>query len=55
MLGAELKFEKSHTMGIPQNWTIHRAKVPGGWIVLTGEGVAFLPDTTHRWDGGSAL
>jgi len=36
-----------------------RAKVPGGWLVLsqfhvgTAHGVVFLPDPNHTWDGGS--
>lgn len=31
----------------------HRAKVPGGWLVHWGEGMAFVPDPDHRWDGSS--
>lgn len=36
-----------------------RAKVPGGWLVITqfhigsAHGLVFLPDPTHQWDGGS--
>ncbi len=38
---------------------VYRAKVDGGWLVLTcgGEGftgVTFYPDPNHRWDGGTA-
>lgn len=40
---------------------IFRAKVPGGWIVLTTSPVAgqqhqrcsFVPDVTHTWNGES--
>jgi hypothetical protein len=41
------------------DWEIHRAKVPGGWLVITrvgGEvpqGIAFYPDPEHKWNGGS--
>lgn len=31
----------------------HRAKVPGGWLVRTKQGIVFLPDPEHRWDGSS--
>ena len=38
----------------------YRAKVPGGWFVAVmspfsngGAGVAFYPDPSHQWDGGS--
>jgi hypothetical protein len=34
-------------------FSLSRAKVPGGWLVVTGSGVAFLPDSGHTWDGGS--
>ena len=38
------------------HWRIHRAKVPGGWLVLvihnTG-GLTFYPDPEHQWDGAS--
>jgi hypothetical protein len=36
-----------------------RAKVPGGWLVIsqfkvgTAHGLAFVPDPNHTWDGGS--
>ena len=36
-----------------------RAKVPGGWLVIsqfnvgTAHGLVFLPDPDHKWDGGS--
>lgn len=36
-----------------------RAKVPGGWLVLSqfhiggAHGLAFVPDPSHTWDGGS--
>jgi hypothetical protein len=30
-----------------------RAKVPGGWLVSAGSGVAFYPDPGHAWDGAS--
>ncbi len=30
-----------------------RAKVPGGWLVAAGAGVAFYPDPEHQWDGCS--
>jgi hypothetical protein len=29
--------------------TIHRAKVPGGWLVAQQEGITFVPDTSHEW------
>ncbi len=45
---------------------IWRAKIPGGWLVTTGfhfsvganaaaggNGVTFVPDPGHNWDGGS--
>ena len=34
-----------------------RAKLPGGWLVATGEsaarGIAFYPDPEHAWDGAT--
>jgi hypothetical protein len=39
--------------------TMHRAKVPGGWLVYAGNayhhhgGITFYPDPEHRWDGQS--
>lgn len=38
------------------NWEIHRAKVPGGWLVIVmhnTSGLTFYPDPEHTWDGGS--
>lgn len=39
------------------DWKVHRAKVPGGWLVLVihnTSGLTFYPDPGHRWDGGSS-
>lgn len=38
---------------IPSNLATQRAKVPGGWLVAAGNGVAFVPDVSHAWDGSS--
>ncbi len=38
---------------IPSNLATQRAKVPGGWLVAAGNGVAFVPDASHAWDGSS--
>src|SRR5262249_18322947 len=33
---------------------VWRAAVPGGWLVTLGvNGVTFVPDAKHQWDGGS--
>ncbi|MCF8062629.1 MAG: hypothetical protein K9M82_08950 [Deltaproteobacteria bacterium] len=31
--------------------TIHRAPVPGGWIVAQQHGLAFVPDPDRAWKG----
>ena len=37
------------------NYTVMRTAVPGGWLVaLNGNGLTFVPDARHKWDGGSA-
>jgi hypothetical protein len=42
------------------DWEVHRARVPGGWFVLTRiegaapQGITFYADPEHRWRGGSA-
>jgi hypothetical protein len=38
------------------HWDVHRAKVPGGWLVVVIKnttGLSFYPDPGHKWDGGS--
>lgn len=47
--GAKLKFEPLDGGG----YAVARAKVPGGWLVIFGSGVAFYPDAKHVWDGTS--
>jgi len=42
----------------PRSVSTWRAKVPGGWLVLTdvfGSGTfpTFYPDPQHEWDGGT--
>jgi hypothetical protein len=33
---------------------VRRAKIPGGWLVtIRDEGITFVPDPTHQWDGSS--
>jgi hypothetical protein len=45
-----LKFEKLNATP----FTISRAKVPGGWLVLAGSSsLAFYPDAEHTWNGES--
>jgi hypothetical protein len=50
-------------------YSIKRAKVPGGWLILCefsinagnqdvedltrGAQISFYPDSTHQWNGGS--
>ena len=31
--------------------TLHRAPVPGGWLVAQQNGLAFVPDPDHAWKG----
>lgn len=35
------------------SYSVARAKVPGGWLVALGTGVAFYPDAEHAWNGES--
>jgi hypothetical protein len=42
-----------HWQSIPANLATQRAKVPGGWLVAAGNGLAFVPDPAHEWDGSS--
>ncbi len=33
---------------------IRRARIPGGWLVtIRDEGITFVPDPKHEWDGAS--
>ena len=52
-----LVFEKVPTKGFKLDVLdnrIRRAKIPGGWLVaIRDEGVTFVPDPKHEWDGGS--
>ena len=52
-----LVFEKVATKGFKLELVddrIRRAKIPGGWLVaIRDEGLTFVPDPTHQWNGGS--
>lgn len=50
---------KSDSSGIGPH-SVHRSKVPGGWLVILGRdeppttaSFIFLPDPRHEWNGGS--
>jgi hypothetical protein len=38
---------------VPANFTVYRAKVPGGWLISInlhdGQGLTFYPDPNHEW------
>ena len=44
---------------LDSRYITERAKVPGGWLVISqfyvggAHGLTFLPDPEHRWNGGS--
>ncbi|MGH9408815.1 MAG: hypothetical protein ACRD1V_05110 [Vicinamibacterales bacterium] len=52
-----LVFEKVSTKGFKLelvDYRIRRAMIPGGWLVtIRDEGITFVPDPAHEWDGGS--
>lgn len=45
-----LTFERLRVTGGP---ALSRAKVPGGWLIVSAGGVTFVQDAYHAWDGGS--
>ncbi|MGE0102137.1 MAG: hypothetical protein AB7H86_01930 [Blastocatellales bacterium] len=60
----ELRWEKLNSTRNEKGWfkiqwEIHRAKVPGGWLVLARieagneHSLTFYPDPNHLWNGGS--
>ena len=56
--GPQLVWEKLNSRGggVLLKWDVHRAKVPGGWLVLVihnTTGLTFYPDPEHKWNGGS--
>jgi hypothetical protein len=44
-----LYWEVVENEGVIKPHFLIRAKVPGGWLVKTGSGIAFLPDAKHEW------
>lgn len=52
-----LVFEKVSTKGFRLEFVddrIRRARIPGGWLVtIRDEGITFVPDPMHQWNGGS--
>ncbi len=60
----QLKWETLNTKRevdgiLDSKYLTERAKVPGGWLVISqfhvggAHGLVFLPDPKHEWDGGS--
>ena len=57
LLWEELKSSRAGGGMFKLDWDVHRAKVPGGWLVLVihnTSGLTFYPDPEHKWNGGSA-
>ncbi len=63
-LEPELRWEKLNSTRAEKGWfnikwEVHRARVPGGWLILArGEGssehsITYYPDPHHQWNGGS--
>ena len=54
-----LNTEREDSGILDSRYLTERAKVPGGWLVISqfhvggAHGLAFLPDPKHEWDGGS--
>jgi hypothetical protein len=54
-----LNVERAESGLLDSAYLAERAKVPGGWLVISqfkvgsAHGMVFLPDPTHSWDGGS--
>jgi hypothetical protein len=59
-----LNWEMLHTTRdvsglLHSEYLTERARVPGGWLVLSqfkvgsAHGLVFLPDPDHTWDGGT--
>jgi hypothetical protein len=36
-----------------ERMALYRARVPGGWLVMTRGGLTHLPDPSHEWNGAS--
>jgi hypothetical protein len=50
--GAMLRWERLNCDHGPAR-SAYRAKVPGGWLVAYDNGMTFVPDPEHQWDGNS--
>ena len=54
-----LNTEREDSGILDSKYLTERAKVPGGWLVISqfhvggAHGMAFLPDPKHEWGGGS--
>ena len=54
-----LNTEREDSGILDSRYLTERAKVPGGWLVISqfhvggAHGMAFLPDPKHEWGGGS--
>ena len=54
-----LNVEREASGLLDSDYLAERAKVPGGWLVISqfkignAHGMVFLPDRTHTWSGGS--
>jgi hypothetical protein len=49
----KVKSSRTGSRAFKLNWDVHRAKVPGGWLVVVIHntyGLTFYPDPEYKWD-----
>jgi hypothetical protein len=52
LLWEQVKTSRADAPMFSLEWQVHRAKVPGGWLVLVlhnANGLTFYPDPEHAW------
>ena len=56
LIWEQVKSSRADAHAFALDWQVHRARVPGGWLVLVlhnTSGLTFYPDPQHQWTGDS--